>query len=783
MKQKILYIILMITAFLGRGEMVFAWGENTSYVVDLDQNTYNINDEAKTYDLSEPGLTLTYQSRDESWWSTGGIKVIAYDANNNPTDLSEYNTNDEWEDKTIDLSKFSNYLYFKKIKFEETGTLAKKIRNVQITRATTFDATPASINWGTVLLNEVHTKKQNITVIYNNTKYNQQLTAQCVDANNSVSNIFTLDKSEMTIGATGSIDIEVSLNASVAQRYSANIILKRGGVQVASIPINVNVVEKHTPTFNFKSSSVYTGHVYALSDIFSSDSPANYNISIGDADSDKAKIIDGKLYVLAQSGSFDIIVSQAETEQWYEKSEKCNVSIVEGAISAYSEQLNDFSIYSTLPTSTYNKIVNIPFPCKKVSYKAKLQAAGYSYLTLKTSQDHGANWVKLTDHNWSNDTGEKSFVETIDIRTTHIDFFREKGSTLELWFYDFYFHMASYMTPSESNVTFDRTMKEQTSEVKTITIDWSDVENYANNLNVFSDNRNFEVSVDQHSPCTPANQTWGTSNERWGQSTISITFKPKDTGYISGNIYFYDNKRFITIPVSGESYGPLELKPTVNPSLQITKEDFYSQVKLERTFSAGYSTLALPFDTNISDFSNDAGAFAAQLSLVTYNSHDGYTLYFKKVDGGNMLANQPYVVNLPSVKETFVWKDITVAEISPVTKTNEHFQGWIMRANYTPGCSMEGNYGIAGGKLSLGGAGSTINAYTAYFIPPTTQNIRTRVAILDEWGNATFIGEVKDGVLQTVEGIFGLDGVRQNELRKGINIVKTKDGTVRKVLK
>ena len=152
-----------------------------------------------------------------------------------------------------------------------------------------------------------------------------------------------------------------------------------------------------------------------------------------------------------------------------------------------------------------------------------------------------------------------------------------------------------------------------------------------------------------------------------------------------------------------------------------------------------------------------------------------------------MLANQPYVVNLPSVKESFIWSNVKIgSSVVPEDKaegTNEHFQGWIMRANYTPGCSMEGNYGIAGGKLSLGGAGSTINAYTAYFIPPTTQNIRTRVAILDEWGNATFIGEVKDGVLQTEEGIFGLDGVRQNELRKGINIVKTKDGTVRKVLK
>ena len=54
---------------------------------------------------------------------------------------------------------------------------------------------------------------------------------------------------------------------------------------------------------------------------------------------------------------------------------------------------------------------------------------------------------------------------------------------------------------------------------------------------------------------------------------------------------------------------------------------------------------------------------------------------------------------------------------------------------------------------------------------------------MDEGGNTTYIGELKDGVLQTEESIFGLDGVRQNELRKGINIVRQKDGSVRKILK
>lgn len=207
----------------------------------------------------------------------------------------------------------------------------------------------------------------------------------------------------------------------------------------------------------------------------------------------------------------------------------------------------------------------------------------------------------------------------------------------------------------------------------------------------------------------------------------------------------------------------------------------YDEITLYRTLSAGHSTLTLPFDSNISDISNDTEAYAAQLAFVTYNSQDGYTLYLQKNEDGVMLANQPYVVYLPSdITNPLQWTDVTVKVpvAGDITLDN-----WTMQGNYTPGVNMEGNYGIAGGKFRLGTQGSTINAYTAYFTFLGTQNVRARVAVMDEGGNTTYIGELKDGVLQTEEGIYGLDGVQQNQLRKGINIVKMKDGSVRKILK
>lgn len=211
----------------------------------------------------------------------------------------------------------------------------------------------------------------------------------------------------------------------------------------------------------------------------------------------------------------------------------------------------------------------------------------------------------------------------------------------------------------------------------------------------------------------------------------------------------------------------------------------YPTITLNRSLS-GICTLALPFDTHISDFSDSPDAYAAQLALVTYNKADGYTLYFMKVDGGHMSANEPYVISLPSTKDSFVWADVTIDSVDPLEKVegeNERFMDWSMRANYTPGLAMEGMYGIAGGKLRKGMAGSTINAYTAYFVPPTQAESRVRVAILDDSGQTTFINEVDAAVMEEEQTIYTVDGKRVSGLQKGINIVRMKDGSVRKIWK
>jgi hypothetical protein len=61
--------------------------------------------------------------------------------------------------------------------------------------------------------------------------------------------------------------------------------------------------------------------------------------------------------------------------------------------------------------------------------------------------------------------------------------------------------------------------------------------------------------------------------------------------------------------------------------------------------------------------------------------------------------------------------------------------------------------------------------------------VRARVAVMDEGGNTTYIGELKDLDGNAAEEVFGIDGMRLPEMRKGINIVRQKDGSVRKIVK
>lgn len=290
----------------------------------------------------------------------------------------------------------------------------------------------------------------------------------------------------------------------------------------------------------------------------------------------------------------------------------------------------------------------------------------------------------------------------------------------------------------------------------------------------------------------------------------------------NGNIVYTDNPHNQTLtnksPGTSESltlYAIFKLDGLeLNPGDPSYTPDNYSSVTLSRTLKAGYSTIALPFDTDVSELVtgrtepyNNANDWVAQLDIVTYSVADGYTLYFQKVDGGTITANQPYVLHLGYEVKDPTWTDttngITVATASAASVTPSTgysgYAGWVMKANYEVGFNMNGKYGIVNnsqltgtnqttypdGGLKLGGSGSSLNAFTAYITGPTSGPNgapRLRVAYVDEDGTATFIGSLPEDDLQGEPvAIYGPDGQRRSKMQRGVNIVRYADGTTKKV--
>lgn len=237
----------------------------------------------------------------------------------------------------------------------------------------------------------------------------------------------------------------------------------------------------------------------------------------------------------------------------------------------------------------------------------------------------------------------------------------------------------------------------------------------------------------------------------------------------------------------------------LNPGDPSYTPDTYSSITLSRTLKAGYSTIALPFDTDVATLTGRAvndDDWVAQLDIVTYNAQDGFTLYFQKVDGGTITANQPYVLHLGSEVVNPTWTDLTdgisveAAEAGELAASTGYsgYESWVMKANYEAGFSMAGKYGIVNSKggLMLGsGEDAKLNAFTAYITGPTSGPNgapQLRVAYVDEDGTATFIGSLPEDDLQGEPvAIYGPDGQRRSKMQRGVNIVRYADGTTRKI--
>lgn len=230
----------------------------------------------------------------------------------------------------------------------------------------------------------------------------------------------------------------------------------------------------------------------------------------------------------------------------------------------------------------------------------------------------------------------------------------------------------------------------------------------------------------------------------------------------------------------------LTLSPSESPTFAVGT---YRRVVLNRILKAGYNSLALPFNTTVEELVGadyDATTdWVAQLSIVTCNKQDGYSLYFEK--SNEIVANQPYILHLGAQKSSVVFKNVTlvnaVSEEQTATGGVSNYVDWQMVSNYAVNFDMEGKYGVVNASdcLKKGAAGSTLKAYTAYIIYNGAASAQVKAAYLDE-DEADGLLEVLKVDASSKEEIFDLEGRKLPRSQQGINIIRGADGVVRKIL-
>lgn len=171
----------------------------------------------------------------------------------------------------------------------------------------------------------------------------------------------------------------------------------------------------------------------------------------------------------------------------------------------------------------------------------------------------------------------------------------------------------------------------------------------------------------------------------------------------------------------------------------------------DRTFTAQYSTVCLPFNAT---FTGTAYEFTSQ---------NGTEVTFTKVDA--LTAGKAYLVG-----DDFAVTGGSGA-LADVDKSSA-FQG-----TYTQQILNSG-YGFGDGEF-VKCNGATLNPFRAYL--NIAENAGVKKMNVRFGGEETAVADMAE-VINSAKAIYGVNGVRQRGLQKGINIIKMANGETRKVI-
>lgn len=257
----------------------------------------------------------------------------------------------------------------------------------------------------------------------------------------------------------------------------------------------------------------------------------------------------------------------------------------------------------------------------------------------------------------------------------------------------------------------------------------------------------------------------------------TIAFNSPNLSQIGENVFQTINQNAIitlksnpTIANQNNKKGTfnLVLNDAEKPFMAATSENTYNNVTYTRNYASLYSTTILPFAPGTVE-----GVTYYAISSATDNS-----VTFTTVD--NPIANTPYLIGLTAAGE----KEFSAANVTiPANQTeaSTSTSGWTMTGTYIKAVktAADNAYGFSGGQLYKNTGNMTVNPFRAYF---TTASSNAKAVMDVEFGNTpTAINNLENGSFEFNE-VYNLNGVRQNSLQNGVNIVKMANGKTMKII-
>lgn len=212
MKQGKINILSLLFSFL---VCLQGWGQTPYYVLD-DANEYKsaaVSGTLKTYTLNGPGATLSMDIKNATAGVNCSVTANCFDENGENIKSQKFSTSTSYSTKTLEIP-----IGTKTIGMTISGSLNKYVRNVKVTRATTLSSSTTTLDFGETQLN--NSNSRTISVDYNNTYPNTQLTGSCNNEYFSVT--------AKTMGETGNTDVEIKYNPKTVGIHSGTVTLTMG---------------------------------------------------------------------------------------------------------------------------------------------------------------------------------------------------------------------------------------------------------------------------------------------------------------------------------------------------------------------------------------------------------------------------------------------------------------------------------------------------------------------------------------------------------------------------